>query len=140
MATRGRKPKPGHLKVLAGTDRPDRDKGGEAPAFDLVEEFPEPPQHLNTDGAEMWRDLGPRLVAASVLQVVDLYALEQLCATWQQQRQRAKAGLPSKAADLNALRCMFNEFGMTPASRARVPGSAPPNGNKFSANGRRSEP
>ena len=135
--SRGRKPTAPHLKVLAGTARPDREVA-DAPEYDLIEEFPEPPQHLNPDGVEMWRNLGPQLVSARVLQVVDLYSLEQLCFSWQRFRQKAKAGMELTAAEDTALKSLFSEFGMTPASRRKVAsGGEKPKGNKFANNGSR---
>ncbi|MCY1297950.1 putative phage terminase, small subunit, P27 family [compost metagenome] len=135
--SRGRKPTAPHLKVLAGTARPDREVL-DAPEYDLIEEFPEPPQHLNPDGVEMWRNLGPQLVAARVLQVVDLYSLEQLCFSWQRFRQKAKVGMELTAAEDTALKSLFSEFGMTPASRRKVAsGGEKPKGNKFANNGSR---
>lgn len=134
---RGRKPTAPALKVIAGTDRPDRE-APDAPEFDLVTEFPDPPQHLNADGAAMWSDLGPKLVAARVLQVVDIYALQQLCYAWQRAVAKQKAGMDITAAEDNALKALWSEFGMTPASRRKVSaGSQKPAGNKFGANGKR---
>lgn len=134
---RGRKPTPPALKVLAGTNRPCRDRP-DAPEYDLVDEFPEPPQHLNADGAEMWSKLGRQLVAARVLQVVDLYALEQLCHAWQCFRKKAKADMESTAAETTALKSLFSEFGMSPASRSKVTSSGDkPKANKFGNNGKR---
>ena len=133
--SRGRKPTAPHLKVLAGTDRPDREVP-DAPEYDLVEDFPEAPQHLNPDGVEMWRNLGRQLVSARVLQVVDLYSLEQLCFAWQRFRQKAKAGMELTASEDGALKALFSEFGMTPASRRKVSSSCEkPKGNKFANNG-----
>jgi phage terminase small subunit len=134
---RGRKPTAPALKVLTGTKRPDRERV-DAPEFDLVDVFPDAPQHLSSDGAEMWRTLGPQLVAARVLQVVDLYSLEQLCFAWQCFRKKAKADMESTAAETTALKALFSEFGMTPASRSKVAsGGEKPKGNKFADNGRR---
>lgn len=131
----GRKPTPTNLKVLKGTDRKDREVLDE-PEYDLVEDFPEPPQHLNTDGVEMWWNLGKQLVSARVLQVVDLYALEHLCATWQMIRKKIKAEMEVTASENNALKALFSEFGMTPASRRKVGASDPKQkGNKFSNGG-----
>ncbi|GLK88309.1 hypothetical protein GCM10017655_13710 [Pseudomonas turukhanskensis] len=132
----GRKATPPALKVLAGTSRPDREVP-DVPEFDLIDDFPSPPQHLNVDGAEMWNNLGPQLVAARVLQVVDLYSLEQLCFAWQCFRKKAKADMEATAAELTALKALFSEFGMTPASRRKVSsgGDKAPT-NKFSGNGR----
>ena len=132
--TRGRKPTPTNLKVLAGTVRPSREVP-DVPEFDLVEHFPSAPQHLNVDGMTMWSQLGPQLVAAKVLQVVDLYHLEQLCFAWQRFRMKAKAGMDITAAEDTALKALFSEFGMTPASRRRVSaGAEKPKANKFSNN------
>lgn len=136
--TRGRKPTAPHLKVLAGTTRPDREVQ-DAPEYDLIENFPEAPQHLNPDGAEMWIHLGPQLVKARVLQVVDLYSLEQLCFSWQRFRQKAKAGMELTAAEDTALKALFSEFGMTPAARRKISAVAEkPAGNRFGSNGKRS--
>lgn len=115
----GRKKDPTGLKVLRGTDRPDRETP-DAPEYDLLEEFPEAPLHLNVDGREMWHNLGNQLVKAGVLQVVDLYALEQLCASWQMIRKKVKAEMEITAAENNAMKAQFSEFGMTPASRSKV--------------------
>jgi len=117
---RGRKPTPHNLKVIAGTDRPDRAPPIDMPEFDIVESFPDPPLHLDVDGMFMWTDLGPRLVSARVLQVVDLFMLEQLCVAWSHFRKFAKANMPMAAADHNALKALFSEFGMSPASRRKV--------------------
>lgn len=134
---RGRKPTAPALKVIAGTDRPDRE-APDAPEYDLVTEFPDPPQHLNADGAAMWLDLGPQLVAARVLQKVDLYALQQLCYAWQRAVAKQKAGMDITAAEDNALKALWSEFGMTPASRRKVAaGGEKPAGNKFRGNGKR---
>ncbi|MDG5498960.1 P27 family phage terminase small subunit [Marinobacter sp. BGYM27] len=122
---------------MAGTDRPDRG-AQDAPDYDLVEEFPDPPQYLNTDGAQMWSDIGRQLVAARVLQVVDLFSLEQLCFAWQCFRRKAKAEMEPTAAETTALKSLFSEFGMTPASRAKVSsGGEKAKGNKFGNNGKR---
>ena len=134
----GRKTTPPALKAIAGTKRPDREVL-DAPEYDLIEKFPNPPQHLNIDGVEMWNNLGRQLVSAKVLQVVDLYSLEQLCVAWQMFRKKAKAEMETTAAENTALKALFSEFGMTPASRSKVAvGSAKSTGNAFAKNGRRS--
>lgn len=133
---RGRKPTAPALKLLAGTNRPDREVP-DAPEFDLIEKFPAAPQHLNPDGAAMWKDLGSQLVAAKVLQTVDLYMLEQLCVAWQIMRKKAKADMESTSAEHMALKALLSEFGMSPASRRKVTsGGEKPKGNAFAKNGR----
>jgi phage terminase small subunit len=138
----GRKATPPSLKVIQGTNRPDRDPTG-VPEFAPVREFPDPPQHLNADGAAAWSDLGPKLVAAGVLQEVDLYPLEQLCYAWQRFRKKAKADMDITASEDNALKSLWSEFGMTPAARRRVaanlldPDAQIPKGNAFAGIGKR---
>jgi phage terminase small subunit len=127
---------PRNLKILAGTVRPDRE-AVDAPEFDSVAEFPSAPQHLTVDGSDLWSKVGPQLVNAGVLQVVDLAPLEQLCFAWQSFRKKAKADMEVTASEHQALRGLFAEFGMTPAARRRVmsSGETKPN-NRFSANKR----
>lgn len=133
----GRKPIDSKFKVLTGTFRKDRAIDG-VPEYDHISDFPAPPDYLNIDGARMWNDLGPQLVAVKVLQVVDLYILEQLCFAWQRFRQKAKAGADITAAENNAMKALFSEFGMTPASRSKVhAGEKKPKGNAFSSNGKK---
>lgn len=134
---RGRKPLPPQLKVISGTLQKCRETKP-APEFDLVEDFPHAPQHLNPDGASMWNDLGRQLMGAKVLQIVDLYSLEQLCFAWQRFRQKAKAGMELTAAEDTALKSLFSEFGITPASRRKVPiGQDEKPRNRFAQNGKR---
>ena len=135
--TRGRKPKPPALKLLAGTCRPDRERA-ESVTFDIVEDFPEPPQHFNTDGMDIWNDLGPKLVAAGVLSIVDLYQFQQLCYIRQCHAAKQKAGLNITAADDNALRGLFSDFGMSWNARQKSAVGDKPKGGKFTNNGRRS--
>ncbi|MHB8120583.1 MAG: hypothetical protein ACYDG4_00385 [Desulfuromonadaceae bacterium] len=131
----GRKPLDTKLKLLSGSFRKDRVIKG-APEYDLVSDFPASPNHLNADGAEMWNRLGRQLVACKVLQVVDLYILEQLCFSWQRFRQKAKAGADITAAENNAMKSLFAEFGMTPASRGKVAASSENKpANRFANNG-----
>lgn len=133
----GRKRTDPNLKMIAGTDRPDREPQN-APEFDRISDFPEAPLHLNIDGIQMWDNLGPQLVNTRVLQVVDLYPLEQLCVAWQMFRKKAKADMEITASEHQALKALFSEFGMTPASRSKVTAQNEKNiGNKFLTNGRK---
>lgn len=133
----GRKTLDTNLKLLKGSFRKDRAIKDVA-EYDLVSDFPSSPSHLNTDGAEMWNRLGRQLVACKVLQVVDLYVLEQLCFLWQRFRQKAKAEADITAAENNAMKSLFAEFGMTPASRGKVtPSPENKSANRFASNGRK---
>lgn len=132
-------PVPPELKLLRGTAQPCREVK-DAPSFDLVTTFPPPPQHLDADGAAAWQELGPQLVMAGVLQVVDLYALEQLCFSWARFRKKAKAQMEITASEDQTLKALFSEFGMTPASRRKVSaGGKAENANKFKGIGQRSD-
>lgn len=133
----GRKRTDPKLKVISGTARPDREVP-DSPEYDLIEDFPDAPIHLTVDGAEMWNNLGPQLVNNKILQVVDLYPLEQLCVAWQMFRKKAKAEMEVTASEHQALKALFSEFGMTPASRSKVvSGGDKKANNKFSTNGKR---
>jgi len=130
---------PKNFKIISGTNRPHRDDAPDAPQFPIVRDFPEPPQHLNPDGAEAWNSLGKELTACGVLQTVDLRALEQLCYCWQIFRQKARAGMEVTASEHNALKGLLVEFGLTPAARRRVVANlteAPPQ-NRFHGHGKR---
>ena len=134
------------VKLIAGTSEKAREarqaaEEADAPQFEALREFPDPPQTLNTDGAALWKKLGPELVACGLVQVVDVYALEHLCYLWQLFKQKAAAKLEVTASESNALRAAFSEFGLTPAARRRVvanlgAGKAPP-ANRFAGHGKR---
>lgn len=115
---------PLELKVLAGTDRPDRDGKvdavGPEPEFEKVAELPNAPQWLNADGAGMWKMLGGQLVRCGVMQSPDLYAFQQLCYAWQRFIAKAKSGEPIPPSEHSNLNALFNAFGVTPSARRRV--------------------
>jgi phage terminase small subunit len=130
--------RPPQLKAITGTARPDREPAKPFVEYALVEEFPAAPQHLNPDGAEMWANLGRQFTAAKILQEVDLYLLSTLCYAWQEHEKKAKAGMEVTASERNALKALFAEFGIGPASRRSVKavGEAKAK-NRFAANGKR---
>jgi phage terminase small subunit len=133
----GRKPTPPELKVLRGTLRKDDvEKAKDAPRFDVVEGTPPVPETLKGPGAAMWKDLTAKLTRVRVLQTTDLYVLEQLCYGWQRFQARAAVGDDISPTDHAALRALFSEFGMTPASRQRVAVSDKSTGNRFANNGK----
>jgi len=85
----------------------------------------------------MWVELGRQLVDAKVLQKVDLYLLQQLCYCWQRHCAKQRAGMDIMAAEDQALKSLFSEFGMSPASRKKVTrGDPKTEGNKFANNKR----
>ena len=114
---------PRNFKKLRGTLQPCRDK----PELEVttLPAAPEPPDTLNLDGAALWRQMAGTLTANRVLSAEDLPALEMLCGAWAAVRAKIRNGIAPTAAELGAIRLLFCEFGMTPASRRKVP-PAPP--------------
>lgn len=131
--------KPRTLKIIAGTDIKKRRDEHPIPEFDKLTWLPDAPKYLKGPGLELWNKLGPQLIRCGVLQVVDTYALEQLCYAWQKFRERAEEGYEVTASENNALKALWQEFGLTPAARRRVTaseGEGEPK-NKFANHGRR---
>jgi phage terminase small subunit len=109
---RGRKPKPTHLKVLAGKPG-HRPLNLAEPTPDLVAS-PKPPRHLVGPERKLWGTLVPVLERMQVLTEADLTALEMLCAAYGDwRRNRTGEAWKRVAAGLA-------EFGLTPSSRSRV--------------------
>lgn len=135
----GPQKKPRALKIVAGTDIKKRRDTHPIPEFEKVTWVPEPPEYLKGAGLELWKKLGPQLVMCGVLQIVDVYALEQLCYAWQKYREKAEKGYEVTASENNALKALWQEFGLTPAARRRVTSEAGegPASNKFAAHGKR---
>ena len=77
--TRGRKPKPTHLKLIEGNPgkRPIR-TGPERP----VTTMPEPPDHLNADARTEWDRVAHGLHALRLLDTVDRAALAAYCTAY----------------------------------------------------------
>lgn len=117
------KPVPTAVKKLRGTLQPCRN----TPELQVkpITEPPEAPRTLNVDGVLLWDRMAATLVKNRVLAVEDLAALELLCASWGLIRQKLLQGIMPTAAELGAIRLLFCEFGMTPASRRKVPPAAP---------------
>ena len=147
--TRGRKPKPTHLKLIEGNPgkRPIR-TGSERPATAM----PDAPDHLNNTARSEWDRVAHGLHALRLLEMVDRGALAAYCVTYARwvQAERAIAemgkrdmltgGLMIKTSNGNAIqnplvgtanKAMSDlvryaaEFGMTPSARSRII-AAPP--------------
>jgi P27 family predicted phage terminase small subunit len=134
---RGPAPKPRWLKLLEGTFRADRDEGMPDPP--AVAAVPKPPSWLRKDGRAEWRRVAGQLVTLTVLTEVDVAALEGYCAAYDRAVRADRAlskgrltmlspqGLiprPEVAIARTAwaeARRFAQEFGLTPASRSRVP-------------------
>ena len=153
--TRGRKPKPSGLKVIAGTDRADRRNDNE-PKF--TPDIPSAPPFLSNEAAAEWARVCEQLYTQGVLSQVDRAALGAYCQAygrWEQaeaalarmaERDNVTKGLMIKTTNGNAVqnplvgtanKAMADmmryaaEFGMTPSARSRISASLPDEGDPF---------
>jgi phage terminase small subunit len=118
MGTRGPKPKPTHLKLVAGN-------AGRRP---LPENEPDPggkpvkPKWLKGRGAALWDEV---MQFAFWLSVADSYKLASWC---DRQAEFERGRKTWTAADRREHRSAGSELGLDPSSRARM--GAPPDGGK----------
>ena len=140
---RPRKPTP--LKMLHGTNRPDRANPAEPMPAKLSERMP-PPDWLGDRGRKAWADLLPVLRKMGVLTTADPMAFALLCdalgeyieaRAWVQEhedvyevagkdgaltwRKRPEVEIAQDA--WRRAKTMLTEFGLTPAARSRVTGT-----------------
>ena len=136
MATRGRKPKPTALKLLEGNP-------GKRP---INEHEPIPPKGtvkcptwLESEAKEEWKRLAPSLEAMGVLTQADLTAFAGYCqayARWKEAEEfisqhgsifQTPSGYVQQVPqvsiaqqNLKIMQSFCSEFGLTPATRARI--------------------
>lgn len=112
--------KPTSLKVVAGTDRPDRAPES-AVDLPLVDSVPEAPDWLpNSHAIKEWNRLAPILHANKLLTEAGLSALGQLCALHGKVVQLYAAGESPVASMVAQLRGLMNDFGLTPVAQGKV--------------------
>lgn len=132
------KPRPTHLRVLAGnpSKRPINEN---EPKPVKTNRAPPPPKHLCNEGKKFWRKTAKQLHACGLLTTVDTDALglyvdahmRWLDAKAQIDKYglivKTKNGFPQQSPYLNVMNKCFDqmikllaEFGMTPSSRSRV--------------------
>jgi phage terminase small subunit len=125
MTIRGRKPKPPHLKLVAGNPgrRPIPDAGPDPGGK------PSMPAWLEGRGAELWREV---FSFASWLTVADSYKLAAWC---DRQAQFETDRATWSAADRREHRSAGSELGLDPSSRQRLApgGGATPAASKGSS-------
>jgi len=112
--------RPSALKVIAGTDRPDRraEPGLELPP---MTEVPAAPDWLpNAHAAREWGRLAPMLVANKLLSEADLGALGHLCALHGKIVQLWTAGETPTGHLLAQFNTLAAAFGLSPAWRSKV--------------------
>lgn len=130
--------KPTALKVVAGTDRPDR-KGADPIDMPLVSDIPPAPEWLPNKHAEAeWDRLASILHANRLLTEAGLGPLGMLCALHGKLVQLWMAGETPTGHMLAQHRALVGEFGLTPVAQGKVkPAERAASDNKFSGNGRR---
>lgn len=130
--------KPAGLKVVAGTERPDRKA---PPVVDLptVAAIPKPPSWLpNAHAKKEWERLAPILVANKLLTEGGLSAFGMLCSLHGKLVQLWAAGEAPVASMVSQYRNLINDFGLTPVAQGKVaPVGDGKKENRFSRNGRR---
>ncbi len=130
--------KPTGLKVVAGTQRRDRevDGGVELP---VLASAPMAPDWLpNPHAVKEWDRLAAILASNKLLTEASLSALGMLCALHGKIVQLYAAGEAPTASMAGTLRNMENDFGLTPVAQGKVkPVGETDKGNKFATNGKR---
>ena len=133
---RGRKPTPTNLRLIRGTDRPDRMNPDE-PVVPVT--VPDPPDHLTDDEKAVFLTRAKMLAGMRVMSDVDVDALamyavsfcrmvradkkvheqgEVLLSPKNYPIQNPNLAIANKARD--ECRRLLAEFGMTPSSRTKV--------------------
>lgn len=137
MAKRGRKPKTNEQKRASGERRPSR-MGAQVVEFPAAKSVPECPAWVSyEEGQALWDEIAPMLFAQRVLTVADVYALAHLCQHHGELIDQYRRGNTPKPSDRSELRREFSEFGLTPASRARVEKGGEGSKNPFARHGRK---
>lgn len=132
----GPRPKPTHMKVLAGNpgNRPLNDREPKP-----QKKMPQCPPHLQGEARKEWRRMGKKLLELGLMTEIDRTALALYCQAWERwveaEAEVKKLGAIVKSPNgfpiqnpylavanraMVDLRKMLTEFGMTPSSRSRV--------------------
>ncbi len=130
--------RPHHLKVVAGTARPDRE-GPPLVQLPLVDDVPPPPDWLpNVHAVKEWQRVAPILIANRLLTTAALSTLGQMCAIHGKVIQLWNAGETPNSALMAQYRAFANDFGLTPVASGKVrPLGEGHAVNEFSGHGRR---
>ena len=130
--------KPASLKVVAGTDRPDR-SAPPSIEFPLVDSVPSAPDWLpNAQAVKEWNRLAPILHANKLLTGAGVTTLGVLCSLFGKICQLYAAGESPTGHMVAQYRALANDFGLTPVAQGKVRASGEKdNGNRFAKNGKR---
>lgn len=145
MAKRGPKPSPSPLKVVAGTDRPDR---ANVVAFEVPEGDAELPAQFQTllqtrplfaaIVLEIWNSQVAKYRDRNQSTAGYSRALYQMCMAEAELHEKSWNGQAIDTAARNSLRLWYSEFHDTPASNLIPAGR--PGGNRFGNNGKPRKP
>lgn len=112
--------KPTVLKLLSGTARKDRDNG-EAVTLPCLDSIPDPPSWLpNAEAVNEWHRLCAVLTAVGLLSEAALSPLAVLCSLHGRITRAFAAGECPSGHLISQYRLLLGDFGLTPASRAKV--------------------
>lgn len=130
--------KPAALKLVAGTERPDR---AAPPPIDLplVSAVPSAPDWMpNPHAVKEFNRLAPILHANKLLTEAGLTTLGVMCALFGKICQLYAAGESPTGHMVAQYRALANDFGLTPVAQGRVKaGGKEETGNRFTSNGKR---
>lgn len=130
--------KPPQLKVIAGTERKDRDTGPSV-VLPLVAAIPEAPDWLpNAHAVREWERLARILTANKLLTEAGCSTLGHLCALHGKLVQIWAAGEVPTGQMQAQYRNLINDFGLTPVAQGKVkPAGKAVDSNPFARNGNR---
>lgn len=131
--------KPTSLKLVAGTDRPDRKPKAEAVDLPLVKAVPPAPVWLSNAHAKVeWERLAPLLHANKLLTEAGLTTFGVMCSLFGKIVQLYAAGESPTGHMVAQYRALANDFGLTPVAQGKVrPSGKDESENTFAKNGKR---
>ncbi len=115
MALRGRKPKPGHIKLVTGN--PGKRPIPEDPATEVTDDFDnglEPPKKLRKRQGELWESYVRRASWLTPFDVPRAFMWVEMQAEFE------KAPASMVASRIAQLRALGSELGLDPSSRQRL--------------------
>lgn len=131
--------KPSNLKVIAGTNRPDREPA-QTVDLPLASEIPDAPDWLsNAHATKEWNRLAPILHSVGLLTEAGLTTLGVLCSLFGKICQLYAAGESPTGHMIAQYRALANDFGLTPVAQGKVKasGEGTKSGGKFAGIGKR---
>lgn len=126
-----------NVRKLRGTDRPCR-AIGENVEYESLTEMPEPFDWMNNHAVTHWYEVGNLLISKKVITEADLPSFADLCMLQAKIIQASIGGVDLPVSVFAQVRQYQAEFGMTPASRAKIKvGDNGSTGNQFARNGKK---